>query len=171
MRIVKIILLFIIVSLAMYTDIKENKIKNKHLIIPLVLGIVLSFISGGVEGMKDSLLGMIIPIGIFFVVFLFRMFGAGDIKLYCTIGAIMGVKFIENNIIYSFLLAGIIVIVYLLITRKLTKKIIDIYFLLKNSIVTKSIGEFSQHKYEHFPFASAIFAGTLFQVILGYNFI
>ena len=100
--IIKIILLLCIVSVSVYTDIKENKIKNKYLLVALILGLAISLLTGGIAGIKDSFLGIIVPFILLFLFFAMRMFGAGDIKLFCTIGAIMGLNFALNNIIYSF---------------------------------------------------------------------
>lgn len=169
--IIKIIILMILVSVATYTDIKENKIKNKHLCLFLILGLILSIIYGGIDGIKDSILGIIVPFVLLFLFFAFRMFGAGDIKLYCTIGSIMGLKFILNNIIYSFLLAGVIIILKLIFSKKLFKVLKGIYLYFANMFLSKNIFEFESTVGEKFPFAIAISVGTIVQLVVGYNFI
>lgn len=168
---IKIILLLLLVSIATYTDIKENKIKNKQISLFILLGIVLSILLDGFSGLKDSLLGIIVPFLLLFIFFVFRMLGAGDIKLFCAIGSIMGVSFVINNIIYSFLLAGIVVILKLLFTKKIISTFKGIYYYFANMFLTQSVSEFESTTNEKFPFAIAILLGTISQIIIGYKFI
>ena len=165
--IIKIILLLCIVSISVYTDIKENKIKNKYLLVALILGLAISLLTGGIAGIKDSLLGVIVPFILLFLFFAMRMFGAGDIKLFCTIGAIMGL----NNIIYSFFLAGIVVISKIIFTGQLFKIIKGLYYYFKAMFLSRTIIEFQRIEGNRFPFGIAIFLGTIVQLIAKYNFI
>ena len=167
----RIIVLLLIVTVALYTDIKENKIKNKHLLYGIITGLAISIITGGVASLKDSILGIIIPFVILIAFYSMRMLGAGDVKLYCTIGAIMGVNFVINNLIYTFLIAGILVIIMLILKRKLFEVIKGIYYYFKALIIGRSIIEFPQSKGNKFPFAIAIFTGTIIQIIVKYIFL
>lgn len=169
--ILKIITLVILVTLCMYTDIKERKIKNKYLLISFLAGLTLSLISGGLSGLKDSLIGTIIPFVIFFIFFALNLFGSGDIKLFCVIGSIMGSHFIINNIFYSFICSFILILLYLLIKNRLFEYIKYMFFQIKSLIITKSTIENVSGEKTKFPFAGAIFIGTLLQLILKYNFI
>lgn len=169
--IIKEILLLCIVSISVYTDIKENKIKNKYLIVALILGLAISLITDGIAGTKDSILGIIVPFIMLFLFFVMRMFGAGDIKLFCTIGAIMGLNFVLNNIIYSFFLAGIVVIAKIIFTGQLFKIIKGLYYYFKAMFLNKTIIEFYGIEENKFPFGIAIFLGTVVQLVVKYNFI
>ena len=169
--IIKIILLLCIVSISVYTDIKENKIKNKYLLVALILGLAISLLTGGIAGIKDSFLGIIVPFILLFLFFAMRMFGAGDIKLFCTIGAIMGLNFALNNIIYSFFLAGIVVISKIIFTGQLFKIIKGLYYYFKAMFLNRTIIEFQRTEGNRFPFGIAIFLGTIVQLIAKYNFI
>lgn len=171
MMVLKLLTLFLMTSIATYTDIKENKIKNKHLLIFIIIGMILSIVSNGILGLKDSLLGIIIPFLLLFIFFVFRMLGAGDIKLFCAIGSIMGVSFVINNIIYSFLLAGIVVILKLLLTKKIISTFKGIYYYFANMFLTQSVSEFKSTINDKFPFAIAILLGSISQIIIGYKFI
>ena len=164
--IIKIVLLVLIISISAYTDIKENKIKNKYLLIALILGLVMSTLTNGIVGAKDSLLGIIIPFLILFIFFVMRMLGAGDIKLFCTIGSIMGSNFVINNIMYTVFSAGIVIIVKLIISKQLFKMIKGIYFYFSAMILGKSLIEFPRIENNRFPFAVSIFIGTIIQLIL-----
>ena len=169
--IIKIVLLVLIISISAYTDIKENKIKNKYLLIVFILGLAISLLTGGIAGIKDSLLGIIVPFILLFLFFAMRMVGAGDIKLFCTIGSIMGLNFVINNIMYTVFSTGIVIIVKLIISKQLFKMIKGIYFFFCAMILGKSLIEFPRIENNRFPFAVSIFIGTIIQLILKYNFI
>lgn len=171
MIVLKLLILFLMTSIATYTDLKENKIKNKHLLIFIIIGVILSILSNGILGIRDSLLGIIVPFLLLFIFFVFRMLGAGDIKLFCAIGSIMGVSFVINNIIYSFLLAGVVVILKLLFTKKIISTFKGIYYYFANMFLTQSVSEFESTTNDKFPFAIAILLGTISQIIIGYKFI
>lgn len=169
--IIKILLLLCIVSISAYTDIKENKIKNKYLLVALILGLAISLLTSGIAGIKDSILGIIVPFILLFLFFAMRMFGAGDIKLFCTIGAIMGLNFVLNNIIYSFFLAGIVVILKIIFTGQLFKITKELYYYFKAMFLNRTIIEFQKIEENRFPFGIAIFLGTIVQLIAKYKFI
>ena len=168
---IKILILLTLLSVTLYTDIKDNKIRNIHLLPPLLLGLVISVLSNGLDGLKSSVLGTIIPFVALFLFFALKMLGAGDIKLFCTIGAIMGVNFVINNIIYSFFAAGVVVIGKLIFTGNLFKILKGIYYFFKAIFIGRSLIEFPKIEGNRFPFAIAIFIGTILQLILNYNFI
>lgn len=171
MIVLKLLILILMTGIATYTDLKENKIKNKHILIFLIIGLILSIVDNGLIGLKNSLLGIVVPFVILFIFFAFRMFGAGDIKLFCAIGSIMGVSFAVNNIIYSFLLAGIVVILKLLLSKKMIQTFKGIYYYFSNMLLAQSVSEFEATTNERFPFAIAILLGTISQIIIGYKFI
>lgn len=168
---IKILILLTLLSITLYTDIKDNKIKNIHLILPLVLGVLIAVLSNGLVGLKSSVFGIIIPFVALFLFFALKMLGAGDIKLFCTIGAIMGVNFVINNIIYSFFVAGIVVIGKLIFTGNLFKTLKSIYYFFKAIFIGRSLIEFPKVEANTFPFVIAIFIGTILQLIVNYRFI
>lgn len=169
--IIKIGILLITITIALYTDVMENKIKNKYLLPAFILGIITSFAFGGFEGLKSSLLGIIIPFIILFILFVLRFMGAGDIKLYCTIGAIMGQKFIINNLMYTIFAGGVLAVVMLLFSKQFISRLRRTLAFISNIIISKTIMEYTEaSNSKKMPFAIAIFTGTILQLIIRYNF-
>jgi prepilin peptidase CpaA len=116
------------------------------------------------------LLGAIIPIIAFFPFFIIRMIGAGDIKLFSVIGCLMGWNFILNNIIYTFFIATIIAIVLIISRKDVLHRIKYLFSLLLNYVLSKNMLKYEKGE-GGFPFAVAIFFGTVMQLIIKYNFI
>lgn len=83
----------------------------------------------------------------------------------------MGLNFALNNIIYSFFLAGIVVILKIIFTGQLFKIIKGLYYYFKAMFLNRTIIEFKRTEGNRFPFGIAIFLGTIVQLIAKYNFI
>ncbi|MBD7910124.1 A24 family peptidase [Clostridium cibarium] len=163
-------ILVLLVVICFVTDVRNNKIYNVVLLPFVIGGLLLNFIFGGLGRGVDSLIGGIIPIIVFAPLFIFKMFGAGDIKLFSTIGFLMGWQFLLNNIIYSFIAGGIVSIILILIRKNFLKRIKYLFSFLFNLILSKSMVDYEKGN-GRFPFAVAILLGTVSQLIIVYKFI
>lgn len=83
----------------------------------------------------------------------------------------MGLNFALNNIIYSFFLAGILVILKIIFTGQLFKITKELYYYFKAMFLNRTIIEFQKIEENRFPFGIAIFLGTIMQLIAKYKFI
>lgn len=138
----KIIVLICIITLAVITDKKSYKIKNQYLIIGSLIGLTFNSICCGKEGLITSILGFIIPIVIFFLLFALRMIGAGDIKLYATIGAIMGLEFVLYSILYSLIIGAIGSLLIMIKRRILITRLKCFVKYIYNIVVTGKIDSY-----------------------------
>jgi prepilin peptidase CpaA len=160
----------LLVVICFVTDIRNNKIYNMVLLPFIIVGLLLNFIFGGMHRGVDSLIGGIIPIIVFAPLFIFKMLGAGDIKLFSTIGFLMGWNFLLNNIIYSFIAGGIVSIIVIVIRKNFLKRIKYFFSFLFNLILSKSMLDYEKGNGK-FPFAIAILFGTISQLLIMYDFI
>jgi len=113
LKFIEIIALLILVFLS---EIKTNKIKNSILLFFSGIGIVTNAYLFGLNGVYESLLGFIIPILILSIVFMLIgnkgfNFGGGVIKLFATLGSLMGVLFVFYSFAYSMLLLMIVAVI------------------------------------------------------------
>ena len=109
------LVLICVVSVIM--DVLTWKISNIWLFTWMIVGVVfkgLLRISGGFAG---ALLGILVPVLILGVFFYFRMIGAGDIKLFCALGAWMGPGSILMCMLWSFAAAGVMAVISLLMNK------------------------------------------------------
>ena len=113
------VLLLLLVSLSAAFDVKERRIPNKITFMGIIVGLLFNLFAGGWAGLLNSFLGMLAGIAIFFIPFAMGGMGAGDVKLMGSIGALMGWRFSLETAIYSALVGGVMVLVYLVYTRKL----------------------------------------------------
>ncbi len=109
-----IIYYVLIISLlitAIYFDLKTFHIPNSLNLCGCVLGCIYTLISEGIYQIKASLLGIIVPVVLLFFFFIFKLIGAGDIKLLAAIGAFVQADIFKVIVITMFLTAvyGIVV--------------------------------------------------------------
>src|SRR5574344_786923 len=96
---IRIVVLFLILTVAMATDFRRYRIYNLLIALGLALGLVLNCIQSGLSGILGSLMAAVVPAAALIMFFALRMLGAGDIKLFCVIGSIMGIEFILYSMI------------------------------------------------------------------------
>ena len=112
-------LLLTLVRTSGFFDLKERKIPNKITFTGILIGILFNIITGGWMGFMQSILGMFVGLAIFFLPFVMGGMGAGDVKLMGAIGALMGWRFSLVTALYSALVGGVMVLIYLIYTGKL----------------------------------------------------
>ncbi len=104
----KDILLFLTISICLFTDIKKRKIYNKVLVPSLLFGIIINIIGDGWSGLLGSAEGFLLGLGLLFLPFWGNGVGAGDVKLLAVIGAIKGMSFVFNTFLGMALAGGLI---------------------------------------------------------------
>jgi prepilin peptidase CpaA len=167
---------YIILSLLLITavagDVRTYRIYNLPVALGLGAGFILNFIIGGFEGLVWSLLAAVIPFVLLIALFVLRMLGAGDIKLFCAIGAIMGVKFILYAMAFSFLAGGVIALVIMLVRGNIKQRFHHIATYLKTCFFTYTFTPYTDFGDKSdgakFHFSVAITAGCIIQIMLFY---
>lgn len=159
------ILLWIIVLVSLYTDLKERKIYNKVVFPGMILGLALNGLEGGTAGIFFSLKGLLVGLGIFFLPFLLGGIGAGDVKLLGAIGAIKGPLFAVWTGLGTGVAGGLIALIIIIRKGQLVASLKRIGFSLflfcgggrENSFQGLDKGELSGA----FPYGMAITVGVL----------
>ncbi|WP_409274343.1 A24 family peptidase [Neobacillus sp. SCS-31] len=117
------ILLFLLLAICTVTDVRERKIYNKVLLPFLIVSLAVNGVAGGLEGLTNSILGLLTGFGILLIPYLLGGMGAGDVKLLAVIGALMGAKFVALSAIYMALAGGVFAL-FLIIFRKSAKQLL-----------------------------------------------
>jgi len=128
-------ILLLLVAISGFFDLKERKIPNKVTFAGILIGILFNLITGGWMGLLQSILGMFAGLAIFFLPFVMGGMGAGDVKLMGAIGALMGWRFSMMTALYSALVGGFMVLVYLAYTGKLRDTLKKMLFSLINLLL------------------------------------
>lgn len=159
----------VLVLLALISDIKTYKIKNILVFSFVILGLLTNLLTGGVEGLLSSLLGMIAPL-VLLVLYMLRMLGAADIKLFSAIGSVMGVKFVLYTMTYSFLGGGVIALGVLIVRRNGRQRLSYLLQYIKSCILSRSLLPYTDFEDKSdgakLRFAYAIVCGTLIELFI-----
>ena len=100
-------LVLTIAGVGVVMDISSMRISNGWILCSLLTGFLFCFSRNG-NGPYEFFLGVTIPAAALGWLFVFRMLGPGDIKLFCALGGIMGVHDIWRCIEFSFLAGAVI---------------------------------------------------------------
>src|SRR6185295_17646662 len=86
----QIIFLIPLAVIVAYYDVRYRRIPNPFVLATLVSGLAINAIAGGLPGVLASLAGCALGFTLMFVLHVFGAMGAGDVKLFAAIGAVMG---------------------------------------------------------------------------------
>lgn len=113
----KLSIMSTVLLLAVVSDLRTYKIKNSITYSFMAAGLTANILMEGLKGMVFSLQGILIPVACLIVLYMMRFIGAGDIKLFSAVGAVMGADFALYAVAYSFICGGAIASL-LIMTRK-----------------------------------------------------
>lgn len=174
-------LLLALILASGFCDLKERKIPNKITFSGIIIGILFNLFTGGWSGLLQAVLGLFAGLAIFFIPFAMGGMGAGDVKLMGAIGTLMGWQFSIMTAVYSALVGGVMVLVYLMfkgtLRETLKKMIFSLITILLNFANSLGYNEhtyraqekFQKHGYAYqkvyIPYGVAIAGGALLVLI------
>jgi prepilin peptidase CpaA len=85
----QVLLVLIVVPAALF-DFRYRRVPNWLSLAGVLLGVGLNFFLFETPGLWNSLKGLGVAFGIYFVLYLLRAMGAGDVKLMAAVGSIVG---------------------------------------------------------------------------------
>jgi prepilin peptidase CpaA len=171
---VRYVVLLLLILVAVGGDLRDYRIYNLPVMIGIAAGFTINTVSDGLRGLAASVLAMLVPFILLAALFALRMLGAGDIKLFCAIGAIMGLEFILYTMVFSFLEGGIIALGIMVVKGNFKERFRYIGTYLKTCFLTRKLQAYTDFNDRSdgakFPFSVAIAAGTLTGILFSYFF-
>jgi len=169
---VKYIELAVLTVLALLSDIKTYRIKNVIVLPFILIGLATNCLQEGFGGAVHYLFAALLPLLLLIILYMARMLGAGDIKLFSAVGAIMGVRFVLYCMAYSFLSGGIIALALILLRKNWKERINHLTKYIQLCFTTFSLQPYTDFKEKddgtRFHFASAIACGVLITYLAEY---
>lgn len=110
-------ILFIVLIIAVFQDIKTYKIKNKTILAGISLGIILNLFQNAYP-LKVGLINKIIVILVLYIFYRIKAIGAGDVKLYFVCAFFVEYSLFYKIICISFVLGAIISIIKLIVDKE-----------------------------------------------------
>ena len=165
----KVIIVSVILAAAVTGDIVRYRISNAVVAAGLAAGILVNLICEGSYGFLKALLGAVLPAALLFVLFVLRMLGAGDIKLFCAIGAVMGAGFILYATALSFLAGGVMALIIMVARGNARRRLAYTAAWIKTVLLTQTFLPYTDFNDKSdgakFHFSPAIAAGCYIEVI------
>jgi prepilin peptidase CpaA len=165
------VLLFLIIGVCVYWDLKYRRIPNFFTLPTILIGLVLHLIFWGLPGLKSSLIGFLLGLAVLIIPFALGGMGGGDVKFLAAIGAIKGTPFILNAAICSAFAGGVMAICLLLykgqlfaLLKKWVFVMVDMFLpgiVQMQHIDAEGIGN------QALPYGVAIGIGTIVALIVG----
>lgn len=166
----KVVLSLALLSTAVVMDIRSSKISNRLILGGLATGFLIRIIECGVRGIGVFLINASIPVILFYLLFLMRALGAGDIKLFSVIGGIWNLKMLFMIIIVSFLAAAGMSFCKMLYHRNLISRLFIFGRYVRETVFLGRLQKYpieSEGKQHIIHFSIAIFIGfiTVLEVV------
>jgi prepilin peptidase CpaA len=152
----------VLVTLAAQADVRTRSIPTRLTCPALLLGLAVHAGVGGIDGLKASLVGMLLAGGVLFPGYLMRWMGAGDVKLMAAVGAWVAFPQAVIAVLASLVAGGVIAMVVAVRRGVLTQALqgaalMGVWALARNGrtaaapVVSTGV---------RFPFALAIWVGS-----------
>jgi len=168
-------LLYGVMAICAFSDLATGKIFNQITYPAAVLGLVLAAVAGadagglagGFHELGQHALGFAVGFIPFFVVFLFRGMGGGDVKLMGAAGAIMGYPLIAGGLFHTVLVGGVIAVSVMLWKGVLWRGIRNSLWTVVTWALPMKTQGLNPANSQRVPFGVAIALGTVWATLEG----
>lgn len=122
--------LFVSAALAAFWDLRTRRIPNWLVLATLAAGFSLNGILFGLEGLKNSLFGMLTGFVIYLLLHLLHAMGAGDVKFMAAVGSLVGVREWFHIFLAAVIIGAIAGVVLALSKGRLKRTISNVGFIM-----------------------------------------
>jgi prepilin peptidase CpaA len=161
---IKLTLLMTLLLFAVINDVNEYRIKNKLNLLFIILGLVYNiFLDSGLNTIY-SIVGIVFPLLMLLPLYALNMLGAGDIKLFCAIGSLIGLYGVMLSIAYSFLFGLAYALLIMIYRGNMIGRFMKLYGYFMNCLISMSIQPYYSLKEDNdgkMHFSIPIAMGTL----------
>jgi prepilin peptidase CpaA len=124
------VLLLVLAAAAGVYDMRFRRIPNWLSAAGILLGLAVNaFLGFGWPGLRFSLAGMLTGFGVYFVLYLLRAMGAGDVKLMAAIGALAGWHNWIGIFLVTSLFGGAVAVVLITLRGRFRKTLWNVSFI------------------------------------------
>ena len=154
-----VILLLGLLSVAVASDLRRHRIPNFLVVLGLALGLAGQAYSGGISGLGDAALGLLIGFGVFLPLYALGGMAAGDVKLMAMVGAFLTPSGALWAALFSLIAGGLCGFLIVLVRGQLPMTFSRYWLMLRaRAYLTPAADEVAG---KPFPYSVAILLGTL----------
>ncbi|NMG15029.1 A24 family peptidase [Aromatoleum bremense] len=174
-------ILFGTLTITLFSDLRDRKVPNLLVLTGLLSALIFHGIAdpgpgilsapGGAIGLLAAMAGIAVGFAALFPLYVLHAMGAGDVKLMMMVGAFLGPLQTLGVVVLTFAAGGVLALGMALWQRSFAQLALNLRFMLTTSAVRAAGGESPrfeplQQTAGRMPYAVAIAAGTLLQLIL-----
>jgi prepilin peptidase CpaA len=170
-------LLVLVVLVAAVYDIRYRRIPNWLSLGGVLLGVALNaFLYQGWPGLRLSLQGLGMGFGVYFLLYMLRAMGAGDVKLMGAVGAIVGWRDWFGTFLITAIIGGMIALILVALRGRVQKTLWNVGFILSElksgrpAYMGKEELDVRSPKALGLPHGAVIAVGTIFFLALASHF-
>jgi prepilin peptidase CpaA len=116
---IAIALMFIPLTIVIaYMDVRYRRIPNKLVLVILIGGLVINTGFKGWNGLLASLGGFALAFGLMLFLHIFATMGAGDVKLFAAVGAVIGISYVLPTLMIVALTGGVLAVFKMIQARR-----------------------------------------------------
>ena len=151
-----------------YMDVRYRRIPNKLVLVTLLSGLTLNTIFGGFHGLLVSLEGFALAFALMFSFHLFGTMGAGDVKLFAAIGAVMGLSLVLPTMLVVGLTGGVLAVVKMIYSRRVATTMFGVFQFFYGLLPGQTVPRFAipEDRSYTLPYAVPICFGSLISFFL-----
>lgn len=154
-----VIVLLGLLGIAVVNDVRRHRIPNLLVVLGLVLGLSSQAYAGGVAGLGDGALGLLVGFGIFLPLYALGGMAAGDVKLMAMVGSFLAPNTALWTAFFSLIAGGICGLVLVLAHGQM-RQTLGRYWLMLRARTYLAAGA-DEVAGKPFPYSIAILLGTL----------
>ena len=151
-----------------YYDVCYRRIPNSFVLATLIVGVLVNASFGGVGGALASLGGCALAFALMFVLHVFGAMGAGDVKLFAAIGAVMSVRLVLPTFLMVALTGGVLGIISTVRAGQLKPTMMRVFQILIGLLPGNTVPRFPVpvDRRHTIPYGVAITLGSLISVVI-----
>ena len=154
-----VILLLGLLGIAVASVLLRHRIPNFLVVLGLVLGLAGQAYKGGISGLSDGALGMLIGFGMFLPLYVLGGMAAGDVKLMAMVGSFMTPHFALWTAFFSLIAGGLCGLLLVLVRGQVQQTLGRYWLMLRaRAYLAPATDEVAG---KPFPYSVAILLGTL----------
>ena len=131
--IIQLLMAVLVLTAAIY-DFITRRIPNWLTASGVLVGLGFNLLLYGAMGLRSAGLGLAIAFGVYFVFYLLRAMGAGDVKLMAALGALVGPAYWFSLFVLSSLLGAVFALILLLSKGQLRKTLWNVGYVISELI-------------------------------------
>ncbi|MBE0598354.1 MAG: prepilin peptidase [Desulfuromonadales bacterium] len=113
---------FLFLAAISFTDIRRKKIPNFIVTLTSILAIFIHVYTDKIDGLFFSVLGFTLGFIVLLIPFFLSGTGAGDVKAFAALGALIGPSAIFQTFLYTALIGGVIAVGYYVVVYDIRAK-------------------------------------------------